>query len=110
MNCEQACACIKPFIEGNIGEEKLSGFLQHVQHCKSCYEELDIMYIVSEGLEGLKSDSDSNFNFSGMLAGKLQEGSEFLKRSRRRRIIGTSIQFIAYASLVLVSFRFFGIL
>ena len=110
MNCNQACECIKPFIEGSIDDDKLAGFLEHVNSCKSCYEELDIMYIVSEGLEGLKGDAEGDFDFSGMLSQRLIEEGEYLKSKHSLRIAGTAVSLMAFISLAFVSLRFFGII
>lgn len=110
MNCEQASICIKPFIEGKIEDDQLEGFLQHVEGCKECYEELDIMYIVSEGLQGLHSDSCASFDFTGMLAGRIEQGKRYLQTMKRRRIVLFLVQLLAYASLVVAAFGYFGFL
>lgn len=110
MNCEQASICIKPFIEGKIEDDQLEGFLQHVEGCKECYEELDIMYIVSEGLQGLHSDSCASFNFTGMLAGRIAEGKYYLQCVKRRRAVLFMTELLAYVALVLAAFRYFGFL
>lgn len=110
MNCEQASICIKPFIEGKIEDNQLEGFLQHVEGCRECYEELDIMYIVSEGLQGLHSDSCASFNFTGMLAGRIAEGKNYLQYVKRRRAVLFLTELLAYAALVLAAFRYFGFL
>lgn len=110
MNCEQASICIKPFIKGKIADDQLEGFLQHVEGCKECYEELDIMYIVSEGLQGLHSDSCASFDFTGMLAGRIAEGKHYLQCVKRRRAVLFLTELLAYAALVLASFRYFGFL
>ena len=110
MNCEQASLCIKPFIEGKIEEDQLEGFLQHVEGCKSCYEELDIMYIVSEGLQGLQSDTCASFDFTGMLAGRISQGWRYLQITKRRSAALFLTQLLAYAALVFASLGFFGFL
>lgn len=108
MNCAQASMCIKPFIKGKIDDEQLEGFLQHVEGCKDCYEELDIMYIVSEGLQGLHSDTCASFDFTGMLAGRIEQGKRYLQYIRHRRTFLFLVQMLAYAALVLTAFRYFG--
>lgn len=102
--------CIKPFIEGKIESEQLEGFLQHVEGCRECYEELDIMYIVSEGLQGLHSDSCASFDLTGMLAGRIAQSRRFLQTMKRRRAVLFLAQLLAYASLVAAAWGYFGFL
>jgi hypothetical protein len=108
MNCEEATRCIKPFIEGKIEKDELAGFLQHVEGCKDCYEELDIMYIVSEGLEGLHSASGASFDFTGMLAGRIAEGKRYLQTVKRRETLRGLVSLTAYAAIALAALRYFG--
>lgn len=110
MNCEQASLCIKPFIEGKLEDDQLEDFLDHVCGCKECYEELDIMFIVSEGLHGLKSDENASFDFTGMLAGKIEKSRRKLKAAKRRHKVYFFIDLIASIALILASLRFFEII
>ena len=110
MNCEQASLCIKPFIEGKLEDDQLEEFLDHVGSCKNCYEELDIMFIVSEGLHGLKSDENASFNFTGLLAKRIDQSKRRLLIAKRRRAVNFFLGLIAYAALVLASLRFIEII
>ncbi len=110
MNCEEATLCIRPFIDGTITKEQLEGFLEHVKDCRDCYEELDIMYMVHEGLAGLESDTKDSFDFTGMLSSRIDAGWRYLRRIRLRNRVLRLMQLLAYAALVIATVRIFGYL
>lgn len=60
MNCKEAQAYIKPYIEEDMDLDQLAEFMQHIKHCPECYDELEIRYLVREGL--LRLEDGEAFN------------------------------------------------
>ncbi|MBR6897424.1 MAG: hypothetical protein IKN24_04565 [Lachnospiraceae bacterium] len=86
MKCEEASGHINEFIDGSFdNDELLSEYLEHICSCSACYEELDVMYIVSEGLNGLKTNEDISFDFTGSLADKIREAKEGIRRAKIKK-------------------------
>ena len=50
MNCVDALSKIDDYIENRLSGRELEEFLEHVETCKECYDELEIHYIIKVGM------------------------------------------------------------
>lgn len=73
MNCKEAEKKIPSFLQDELDGSILEEFVEHVEHCPECEEELSIQILVTEGLERL--EGGNNFNLQEELLWKL-EGAE----------------------------------
>ncbi|MBD5486472.1 MAG: zf-HC2 domain-containing protein [Lachnospiraceae bacterium] len=73
MNCKEAEKKIPSFLQDDLDGSKLEEFVEHVENCSECKEELSIQFLVTEGLERL--EEGNNFNLQEELLMKL-EGAE----------------------------------
>lgn len=55
MNCKEVEKMIPLFLEDELDTEDLREFLEHIEKCSECKEELSIQFLVSEGLSRLES-------------------------------------------------------
>lgn len=109
MNCLQCQASITAFIDDKLTEEQLEDFIDHVRHCDSCYEELDIYYTLLVGMKQLDDDGNLASDFSNELAKKITKNSSRIKRKKHRQTITVSITVIALIMFVCSSVYFYGI-
>ncbi len=72
MICREWQRRIPDFLNGNMPVQEQEKFISHVQECTDCYEELEIMYMLAEGLKELENGTDNSFNFRRMLDKKLK--------------------------------------
>ena len=56
MDCVTFRKLIGPYLEGSLTDEELNGFLCHLRSCPECRDELEINYIVIEGISILDKD------------------------------------------------------
>ena len=42
MNCTEARRMVTPYVKHELDDRETEQFLDHVEHCKDCMEELDI--------------------------------------------------------------------
>lgn len=54
MDCKQAEKLIAPFLEETLDNKTLKEFLEHVEECPECREELNIQYLVMAGMSLLE--------------------------------------------------------
>lgn len=80
MNCKDAEKEIPSFLEDDLDGSRLEEFVEHVEGCPECKEELSIQFLVTEGLERL--EGGNNFNLQEELLMKL-EGAEHRINVRR---------------------------
>ena len=70
MNCKETEKKIPYFLQDELDGSKLEEFVEHVETCPECKEELSIQFLVAEGLERL--ESGNNFNLQKELLMKLE--------------------------------------
>ncbi len=89
MNCQEAQRLVMPYIQDELTDRELEEFLEHVETCPACQEELEIYFMVSLGLRQLDEGSGS-FNMK-------QEMEEALDLSYRRVHFVRTIKIACYA-------------
>lgn len=57
MTCREAESLVIPFIHNELDDETAARFLDHIDHCGDCREELEIYYTVEEGIKQLDEDT-----------------------------------------------------
>ena len=50
MKCHDVQRMISGFIEEKLTDEQLEGFLEHIENCQDCYDELEVYYMITIGL------------------------------------------------------------
>lgn len=70
MNCKETEKKIPSFLHDELDGSRLEEFIDHVESCSECKEELTIQFLVAEGLERL--ENGSNFNLQEELFIKLE--------------------------------------
>ena len=70
VTCSQVTKWIPGFIKNEMKIEDLELFLNHIQNCGTCKEELSIQYLVSVGLDSL--ENTNNFNLQAELENALE--------------------------------------
>ena len=60
MNCKDVEKLIPLFVEDQLDTEDLREFVDHINSCKECEEELTIQLLVTEGLQQLESGNAFN--------------------------------------------------
>lgn len=73
MDCKETEKKIPSFLCDELDGSRLEEFIDHVESCPECKEELSIQFLVTEGLERL--EKGNNFNLQEELYMKL-EGAE----------------------------------
>lgn len=88
MDCREAQAFIVPFIEGNLNDEQTEKFIEHIENCTECYDELEVYYIVMVGVKQLDEDDHMLVDFNGDLKKYIAFKKEQLakKHSRSARL------------------------
>ncbi len=71
MNCNEAEKKIPSFLRDDLDSSSLEEFVEHIENCPECKEELSIQFLVVEGLERL--EGGNNFNLQEELLMKLED-------------------------------------
>jgi len=82
MTCIKAQSMITPFINDKLSLTDLEEFLEHVNSCKNCREELEVYYALLTAMKQLDEDKNLNSNYSEELTEKLKQSSEKIFRAK----------------------------
>lgn len=71
MECKEAEKKIPLFLQDELEGRELDDFIQHIDSCSECREELTIQFLVAEVMERL--EEGDNFNLQKALQMKMEE-------------------------------------
>lgn len=69
MDCKEEEKMIPVFLQDELDIKDLKQFIDHIDGCPECMEELSIQFLVAEGLERL--EAGNNFNLQKALTTRL---------------------------------------
>ena len=87
---------IPGFLDDTLETQEMEGFIKHVQTCEDCYEELEIMFMLSIGLQELNEDRSISYNFSQLLENKILEEEVRFERIRQVRYLNRLVIIILH--------------
>ena len=82
MNCKDAEKFIPLFLDDDLDNQDLADFLDHIDSCPECKEELTIQFLVKVGMQRL--EDGNTFNLTRELSSILKDAR---KRLRKRKYL-----------------------
>jgi hypothetical protein len=67
---------ITPFINNKLSIKELEEFLDHINSCPNCREELEVYYALLTAMKQLDEDKNLSGNFGQELRGKIESAQE----------------------------------
>ena len=101
MICAEAEKLIVPYMEDKLSVTELEDFIEHIETCKNCREELEIHYMVDVGLKKL-DQADGNFDIVGALKRKLADSAAILHRYMMLQVAGYSASTLMTMALLVM--------
>ena len=86
MNCKEVQSSILLFFQDKLEIEQLELFLEHMEHCEACREELEVYYTLHIAMQMLEDTPVYTSVNERDLNKELYRAREKCKRFRRRRI------------------------
>lgn len=77
MNCKEIEKLIPAFLEDELDTEDLHEFMEHIEKCNDCKEELSIQFLVSEGMARL--ETGNVFDLQNELEAQINNAEHNLK-------------------------------
>ena len=93
MNCRTAEGMVNRYISHDLPVDEMEEFLDHIQNCSSCYDELETYFIVHEAMQQLNEDSgESVLDFKDLLEQDIRKSRRYIcKKKLYRFCIGAMI-------------------
>ena len=105
MNCRIAEGMVNKYINHTLSVNDLEEFLEHIENCSSCYDELATYFIVHKAMEQLdEKQEDSVLDFRELLEEDIRKSRRYIRKKKLSWFIfGASIcLLIAVLAAVLV--------
>ena len=104
LSCKEAQAMIPGFLADSLSEKETLRFLQHVDSCRKCHEELETNFMVDRTVAYLNENIpfDTSFDLTPLLEKELGEKTLFLRRKKRIRTIRMVILVFTLILIVLM--------
>ena len=88
MNCQTAESMVNRYIEHDLSVDELENFLEHVENCPSCYDELETYFIVHAAMQQLDEESrDSTLDLRELLEEDIRRSKHYILKMRFRRAL-----------------------
>ncbi len=100
MDCKEVQKNIAAFLNGELQGKDAERFLNHIENCEECKEELSIQYLVREGTARL--EGGGSFDLSKDLDVLISDSYLAIKKSRRAAWVIYSLEFIALAAVIFI--------
>lgn len=100
MDCKEVQKSIAAFLNGELQGRDAEQFLNHIQECEECKEELSIQYLVREGTARL--EGGGSFDLSKDLDVLIENSYISIKKKRRAAFIVYSLEFVALVAVIFI--------
>lgn len=91
MKCEEALTRISAYIDNTLSCRELEEFIEHVEHCPECYDELETYYTIKVGINYLEQDRQDAYNIPQMLKKDLERKKDRLHRGKVIRSLAMAL-------------------
>mgnify|MGYP000423213577 FL=1 len=101
MNCQTAESMVNRYIERDLSVDELENFLEHVENCPSCYDELETYFIVHAAMQQLdEKQEDTVLDFKELLEEDIRKSRRYIRKKKFHRAIAAVAVCVLIAALV----------
>ena len=109
MDCIEFNGKINAYLKDELTDEELNEFLLHLRSCPKCNEELEINYIVNEGVRRLDREK-ADYNLSAAYTESTEASRHYLKVRKSMIRLSYIIGTLTFWSMLMVIFVYLRIL
>lgn len=101
MKCIEAQQLVKPYLQKQLSDRELERFLDHVENCPECYDELEIYFVIYEALEDSGEEQGAEkYNFQEKLKQDMRNSRRYLHLRRAYRLFRYAVVLLAQVFLL----------
>ena len=106
MDCMTFRKNINAYISGSLSDDELNLFLRHLESCPKCREELEVNYIVSEGIR-LLDEEHHDYDISRAFRELIRKDERHIRTVYRVRVLTYAVDTLAFWSLLMTLLVYF---
>ncbi|MBO4390658.1 MAG: zf-HC2 domain-containing protein [Lachnospiraceae bacterium] len=104
MECNKALSMIPQYIDQSLSDYELQKFLEHIDHCPECYDELEIAYMMTVAMNRLDHEDNASYDLSAAMKNSLKQAHEYSGRLTMLKIIRYSVCTLAFYGVLVTLF------
>lgn len=102
MDCRTAEGMVSHYLDHTLSPQNLEAFLNHIQYCPSCYEELETYFIVQKAMLQLdEDDHEGALDFRSLLEEDLKHARRHVQNQRLLRFFAALLICLLAGVLIL---------
>lgn len=105
MKCLEAQQRMTLYLEKRLSDKELPSFLDHIDNCKECREELDLYLAFYLAVNDDEQEVSGSYVMGQTLAKRMLSSRKYLRRSRAKRAIGFGGMFLVMVIALLMQYR-----
>lgn len=98
MNCKEAEKLIPLFIKDELNYRDLERFVDHIQGCSNCKEEMSIQYLIAEGM--IRLEDGGAFDLNMELGSLLESSKSKIRFHKALQYLGIGLEFAILIAIV----------
>ena len=109
MTCQETLQQITEYLQGKLTLKEEMELISHVEFCETCFEELELNYIMQVGLDKLDEEQSSSMDFTAMLQEHMDKSWKRYKKEKwmiMGLIVGIIVASLVLTGLLLYMFFF----
>ncbi|MBE5837325.1 MAG: zf-HC2 domain-containing protein [Butyrivibrio sp.] len=107
MTCKEAEKLIPLFLDDDLDNKDLAEFIEHIDNCPECKEELTIQFLVKTGMQRL--EDGNTFNLKQELLILIKDAKKRLKFRRNLFLLSILLELAVVVLVVTVSVLAFAL-
>ena len=100
MDCKEFEKNIPIFINSKMEYEQLKSFVDHVNTCEECREELDIQLLISEGIARLEDDGTLDLRHE--MDKRMKDAQQDIRVHKTLRVLVGTLQVMAIIAFLII--------
>ena len=100
MDCKELQKNIAAFLDEELDTKSAERFLNHIEQCPECREELSIQYLVKEGM--VRLEEGGSFDLGKDLKNLINGSYKKIKNKRIANAIIYSMEFFAILAVIFI--------
>ena len=102
MDCQNAEGLIDRYIARSLDTKTMAEFLEHVQSCPSCYQELETSFMVNAAMQHLSDEDDTDLDFRKLLGQDIRKAGHHIIFVQLMRFFRICVYLLLAAGLVAI--------
>ena len=104
MECNKALSMIPQYIDHTLSDYELQKFLEHIDHCPECYDELEIAYMMTVAMDRLDHDENASYDLAAAMQYSLSAARNYSRKLTIMKIIRYSVCTLAFYGVIVTLF------